>query len=114
MSRLETIDGTSWEALLASPVAVLVLAKTSCPACGAWSEELGTFLEDDARWSGVRFGKVYLDVGGLASFKRVSPWLSEVEDLPYNVLYVKGEKVKAWPGGGIARLVARLEDLAAQ
>ena len=60
MDRLETIDGTNWRDFLAAPRAVLILAKTTCAACAAWSDELTTFLGSDGRFADVRFGKMYL------------------------------------------------------
>ncbi len=108
MARLETINGTNWREFLAAPRAVLILAKTTCAACAAWSEELTSFLEGDPRFADVRFGTMYLDRPGLIDFKRGNPWLAEVEDLPFNLLYVDGERRKSWPGGGIDRLVDRL------
>jgi len=108
MSRLEIIDGSNWRELLAAPRAVLILAKTTCAACAAWSEELTAFLDADPRLADVRFGKMYLDRPGLIDFKRGNPWLAEVEDLPFNLLYEHGERRKSWPGGGVERLVDRL------
>jgi hypothetical protein len=109
MARLEIIDGTNWRELVAAPRAVLILAKTTCPACAAWSEELDAFLGADARLGDVRFGKMYLDKPGLADFKRGNTWLAEVDDLPFNLLYEDGERRKSWAGGGVDRLLARLE-----
>ncbi len=108
MPRLENIDGTNWREFLAAPRAVLILAKTTCAACAAWSEELTSFLGADGRFEDVRFGKMYLDRPGLIDFKRGNPWLAEVEDLPFNLLYESGERRKSWPGGGVERLVDRL------
>ena len=34
------------------------------------------------------------------------------EELPFNQLYVNGERSKAWPGGGLDRLVDRLRTAA--
>jgi len=49
-------------------------------------------------------------VGPQGSFARANrDWLAKVEDLPHNVLYVQGKRIKAWPGAGIDRLVTRLE-----
>ena len=109
MSRLEIIDGSNWREFVAAPRAVLILAKTTCQACAAWSEELGAFLGDSSSYPDVRFGKMYLDKPGLADFKRGNTWLAEVDDLPFNLLYVNGERRKSWPGGGVDRLLARLE-----
>jgi hypothetical protein len=113
MSRLEKVEGGNWREFIAAPVAVLVIGKSDCPACNAWSEELEKFLADDADWKNVRFGKVLLDKPGLLEFKRASPWLADVEELPFNQIYTKGERAKAWPGGGVERLVDRLRNLAA-
>jgi hypothetical protein len=59
----------------------------------------------------VRFGKLLLDTPGLVGFKRANPWLPEADVLPYHVIYRHGELVKRFAGGGIERLVGRLERL---
>ena len=109
---LETVDGGNWREFVASPLAVLMIGKSDCPACGEWTEELNGFLGSDTKWTNVRFGKVLLDKGGLIDFKRANPWLADVEELPFNVLYVRGDRAKSWPGGGVDRLVSRLESAA--
>ena len=112
MSRLEKIDGSNWRGFVAAPVAVLVLGKTTCPACQAYGEELNAFLADDSRWPGVRFGKMMLDEGGLGEFKRASPWLAdEVDTLPFTQIFVAGNRWKDMPGGDVTRLTRRLETL---
>ena len=108
-NRLEKLDGKNWEAFVASPAAVLMLGKSDCAACAAWTEELESFLEADARWTHVRFGKLLLDTPGLVSFKRANPWIAELHDLPTNLVYVNGVEAKRFAGGGVDRLVTRLE-----
>ena len=61
MSHLETIVRENWEDFLAAPAAVLMLGKSDCPACAAWTEELTAFLESDSEWTSVRFGKLLLE-----------------------------------------------------
>ncbi len=110
MSRLETIDRDNWRDFIGSPVAVLVLGKIDCPACNAWNEELTASLQDDSQWPTVRFGKLELDRGGMSEFKKENgSWLKDVDDLPYNVIYINGEKTKSWIGSGVDRLSNRLE-----
>jgi hypothetical protein len=111
MSRLEAIDGTNWEAFLGAPWAVLMLGKSDCEHCHEFTEELHAFLGADRTYADVRFGKMLLDRGGLATFKRANPWLAEADVLPYTLIYRAGEKVAEFTGGGIGRLQARLKRL---
>jgi hypothetical protein len=106
--RLEMLDRTSWEAFLAAPRAVLMLGKTDCAACNTWTEELSTFLDTDEEFSDVRFGKLLLDQPGLVAFKRAHDWVAGVTDLPYNVIFIDGERAKEFAGGGADRLANRL------
>ena len=109
MDRLEALDGTTWEGLLAAPWSVLMLGKSDCDHCNEFTEELHTFLAADTTYADVRFGKILLDRGGLASFKRANPWLADIDVLPYTLIYRGGEKVAEFAGGGIGRLESRLE-----
>ncbi len=111
MTRLEILDRASWRDFLGAPTAVLMLGKSDCPACAAWTDELCAFLEADQEFADVRFGKILLDQGGLADFKRDNPWIAQLEVLPYNVLYVGGERRKEFAGSGIERLVNRLRGI---
>ncbi len=112
MSTLEQIDGRSWEEFLQAPVAVLMLGKSDCPACGAWTDELTTFLATDREFPSVRFGKILLDRGGLIDFKRAHPWIAQLDVLPFTQIFVAGERSKSFAGGGIERLLGRLRQIA--
>jgi hypothetical protein len=111
MSRLESLDRNTWRDFIAAPTSVLVLGKSDCPACAAWAAELTEFLASDREFADVRFGKIFLDVGGLADFKRENPWIAEVDVLPFTLVYVGGERRKDFAGGGIERLLNRLRGL---
>ena len=112
--RLEAVDGANWEAFLGAPWAVLMLGKSDCDHCNEFTEELHGYLGGDAAPADVRFGKMLLDRGGLATFKRANPWLAEVDVLPYTLIYRGGEKVAEFAGGGIGRLQSRLDRLRAE
>jgi len=111
VSRLEALDKTNWRDFVAAPRAVLMLGKSDCEACAQWTEELGKFLESDEEWKDVRFGKILLDKPGLIDFKRANPWIAELDVLPFNQIYIGGERSKSFAGGGIERLVNRLRSL---
>ena len=111
MSRLEQLDGQTWEEFLRAPVAVLMLGKSDCEACAAWTAELEDFLAADTEWPHVRVGKILLDKGGLVGFKRAHPWIAELDVLPFTQIFVNGERWKSFAGGGRERLLARLRQL---
>ena len=113
MARLETIEDDRWRDFVASPVAVLVLGKTTCPVCQAYTDELEAALAGDAPWPDVRFGKVLLDQRGVTEFKRENPWLADVDTLPFTRIYRAGVPWKEFAGGGIERLRRRLDGLTA-
>ena len=111
---LEKVDGGNWRDFIAAPVAVLMLGKKDCEACKAFTTELETFLAQDTDWEHVRVGKMILDEGGLFEFKRASLWLADVDELPFVQIYVGGKRWKNFAGGGIDRLVSRLQSLPEQ
>lgn len=109
--RLEAVDAKNWREFVAAPLSVLMLGKSDCEACAAWTAELTAFLAGDDEWKDVRFGKILLDRPGLVDFKRANPWIAELEVLPFNQIYVSGERSKSFAGSGIERLVNRLRSL---
>ena len=109
MPELESIDRKSWEEFLKAPVAVLMLGKTDCQACADWTGELNEWFSSGDAPDDVRFGKILLDTPGMGRFKIAQPWVSEVDILPYNAIYINGERVKDWAGGKLSRLQNRLE-----
>lgn len=109
MATFEQVGRDNWEEFINAPAAVLMLGKTDCPACIAFTAELEDWCASCEGWEDVRFGKLLIDVPGLAKFKKASPWLADVSDLPYTVIYKDGEVQRTFMGGGIERLTNRLE-----
>ena len=109
MFRLNSLDGQSWEEVWNAPRALILLGKTDCPACHAWSAELDEKLADASVCADVVFGKLTLDQPGLGSFKKAHPEiLAAASDLPFNLLLIDGQVVKQWFGGGWERFENRL------
>ena len=44
-------------------------------------------------------------------FRLANPWVTAIDFVPFNVLYLNGEPVDQWTGGDIARLEAALSAL---
>lgn len=112
-ATLEMIDGQTWRDFVKSDLAVLMLGKSDCEACGRWTEELTAWLATDAEFGEVRFGKMLLDQKGLTDFKRENgAWLKDVDVLPFNLIYRAGTLEKSFAGLGLERLQNRLRALA--
>jgi len=109
-SRLQTIDDRTWADFRDAPAAVLVLAREDCPHCRAWSDELADFLEQDTEWTHVRFGKVFLDGDDIDVFQQENgDWLDIVPGVPFNAIFRDGQPLTSMAGGGVKRLVRRLQ-----
>ena len=104
---MEILNKSNWEEFLSSPISVLILSKTDCDSCDAWFSELETYEIP----SGVRLGKLLLDSPGLGRFKMENDWVSNIDILPFNAIYIDGGVKKQWAGGGIERLQTRLNRL---
>jgi hypothetical protein len=116
MGKLEAIGGDNWRDFLGAELAILVLGKSDCAACAAWSEELEGWLAGGPalppRVPPVRVGKMLLDQRGNTDFKRENTeWLKDLEDLPFTIIYRQGVRQKSFAGGGIERLESRLANL---
>ena len=109
--RLEKLDKNNWREITGAPMGVVMLGKSDCDACNAWTKELEAFLEQDTEFTDVRFGKAVLDEGGLADFKRANIWIADVDELPFHAIFVNGKRAKTFAGGGVDRLTTRLKNL---
>lgn len=105
MVDVELLTKDNWQDFLKEPKAVLMLGKTTCEACKEWTADLKDWSDSP---EGIRYGKINLDEPGWGRFKLQEKWVSEVDVLPFNAIYIDGENKKSWAGGGLDRLSNRL------
>ena len=105
MVDIKLLTKDNWQDFLKEPKVVLMLGKTTCEACKEWTADLKEWSDSP---EGVRFGKINLDEPGWGRFKLQEKWVSEVDVLPFNAIYIDGENKKSWAGGGLDRLSNRL------
>ena len=70
-------------------------------------------IENEAdfdKYKGKLSGKIVLTQPGCRRFKRANPWLSDVDFLPYTVLYASGEKVDEFAASKGTYLLERAAD----
>ena len=108
MLELKRLSPATWEAFLEAPAALLVLGKEDCQPCKEWTETLTSQPNDVLNGRRVRVGTLLLDAPGFGQFKMTHPWVALVDVLPFNALYINGERVAEWAGASIERLLKEL------
>jgi hypothetical protein len=103
------VDDDTVESVVGARHGALVLAKDDCDNCAAYEAEIRR-LHDQGHLGDLVVGKLVLTRPGSRRFKRANPWLSEVDFLPYTVLYASGEKVDEFAASKGMYLLERAVD----
>jgi len=103
------VDDETVGSVVNAPRGALILAKDGCGSCAEYEAEIQR-LQDRELLGDLVVGKLMLTQPGSRAFKRLNPWLSTVEDLPYTVLYASGQKVDEFAASKGFFLMERAED----
>ena len=105
ISLIELLNPETWETYLYSGNTVLILSSSNCVACEEWKLELSQWASPED----IRIAEIKLDQPRFGRFKSTHPWVADIDILPFNAIFIDGEVVKRWAGGGISRLENRLQ-----
>jgi hypothetical protein len=103
------VDDETVETVTGALHGALVLAKDNCDNCAAYEEQIQS-LQDQKLLGDLVVGKLMLTQPGSRAFKKANPWLSDVDFLPYTLLYASGEKVDEFAASNGTFLLERAED----
>ena len=103
------VDDDTVESVVGARHGALVLAKDDCDHCAAYEAEIRR-LHEQGHLGDLVVGKLVLTQPGSRRFKRANPWLSDVDFLPYTVLYANGEKVDEFAASKGMYLLERAVD----
>jgi hypothetical protein len=103
------LDDDSVDIVVRAPQGALVLAKDDCDNCAAYETEIRR-LQEQGQLGDLVVGKIILTRPGCRRFKRENPWLREVADLPYTLLFSGGEKIDEFAASRGTYLLERAED----
>ena len=109
MVEIERLTPHTWKNFLDAPTVLLVLGKEDCEPCTAWTQTLTIDHNQSVAAHEIRIGYIPLDAPGFAQFKIDHPWDSLVDVLPFNALFINGERGAEWAGGSIERLMKELK-----
>jgi hypothetical protein len=104
------IDDDTVEHVVGARHGALVLAKDGCDNCAVYEEEIRR-LHEQGLLGDLVVGKIVLTRPGCRRFKRANPWLSEIDFLPYTLLYTGGEKVDEFAASKATYLLERATDV---
>ena len=102
---MEVLTGNNWKEFFKAPLVVLILGRKDCKACEKWNEKLATYEIPN----GLRIGKILLDSPGFGRFKIEHEWVSNVDMLPFNVIFLDGEMKTSWAGSSLKKLQKKLD-----
>jgi hypothetical protein len=105
--HLARLTDSSLAELVAAPWAVLVLTRSDCRACATYVADLAR-RRDEGALPGVAIGTLALDAPDGERFKRANPGLTEVDFLPYTLLYTRGRVAEQFATTHADYLVGRL------
>ena len=91
----------NWEEIISSPLSVIIFTKDDCQDCKQWIDKL-LILES---FENVTFALINLSDKGLGKIKIRNPWISHIDTLPFNVLFVDGKLYENWSGASQDRLI---------
>ena len=94
-----TLD--NWKDIISFPLSVVIFTKDDCQDCKQWIDKL--YDSDDLEE--VNFAVINLSDKGLGKIKIESPWISQIDILPFNVLFINGELRENWSGANENRLI---------
>ena len=103
------VDDETVDRVVGAPHGALVLAKDDCGSCATYETEIQG-LQDEGLLGDLVVGKMVLTQPGSSRFKRENPWLRDVADLPYTLLYADGVKVDEFAASKGTYLLERAED----
>jgi hypothetical protein len=109
MGSLLYVDDDTLDRVVGAPRGALVLAKDDCENCAAYEAEIRR-LQERGVLGDLVVGKLVLTQRGCRRFKRENPWLTDVDFLPYTLLYAGGEKVDEFAASRGTYLLERAAD----
>ena len=109
ISAIREVNDQNLAEVMAAERGILIVTKSTCGACAIYQAQIEERLER-GELDGLPIGKLVLDRGGSANFKRANPWLAGVAHLPYTVLYQRGQRVDEFAASKASYLIERVED----
>lgn len=94
-----TLD--NWKEIISLPLSVVVFSKDDCQNCKLWIDK----LHDLKDFEDITFAIINLSDKGLGKIKIENPWISQIDILPFNALFINGKLRDNWSGANEDRLI---------
>jgi hypothetical protein len=95
------VTSNNWEEIISSPLSLVIFTKNECKDCKQWLDKLNV----SDRFEKMIYAVMNLSDKGLGKIKIENPWISQIDILPFNVLFVEGELQENWSGANEDRLI---------
>lgn len=95
------VTSDNWQEVISLPLSVVVFTKDDCQDCKLWIDK----LHDSKDLEEITFAIINLSEKGLGKIKIENPWISQIDILPFNVLFSNGKLHDNWSGANEDRLI---------
>ena len=104
VSKLNRVSSSNWKKLFNSNLVYIIFSKRGCKQC----EQLESEINSNENLHSLEMCKVVLSDSGLAELKIENKWVSNIDVLPFNVIFSNGKMLESWSGNNIERLYSKL------
>ena len=95
------VTSDNWNEIISLPLSIVIFTKDDCQDCKLWIDK----LRDSKGFEGISFAIINLSDKGLGKIKMGNSWISHIDILPFNVLFINGELHENWSGANENRLI---------
>jgi len=104
IADITMLGDSNWDSFVNKKITLVIFEKSDCEQCENLSNEI---INDTGDYN---FGicKLRLDAPGSSQIKLSNPWISNIDILPFCVVFKEGQMTDSWAGSDFARIILRV------
>lgn len=107
MASLFLLDGSNWKEILNKKYCYVMFTKSGCEQCKILEKHIAAASFEKQ----ITLAKLTLDKPGFAELKQNYPWISRIDNLPFNTIFSEGKLVDSWSGSNFETLQNKLVEI---
>ena len=104
IADITMLGDSNWDSFVNKKITLVIFEKSDCEQC----EKLSNEIINDAGDYNFDICKLRLDTPGSSQIKLSNPWISNIDILPFCVVFKEGQMTDSWAGSDFARIILRV------